>query len=74
LIFLRAIDPTEADTFSVLVVQDFDGVAVDHGDDGTGEVGNGSERAEQEQERAESKNIYSSPPHEWRPDKQTHFR
>jgi hypothetical protein len=29
----------EADTFRVLVVKDFDGVAVEDGDDGTGEVG-----------------------------------
>jgi len=31
---LRAVDPTEADAFRVLVVQDFDSVAVRDGDDG----------------------------------------
>jgi hypothetical protein len=40
--FLRAIDATQTDTFGVLVVQDFDGVAVGNGDDGAGEVSNGS--------------------------------
>jgi len=30
LALLRAVDPTEADAFSVVAVQDFDGVAVDH--------------------------------------------
>jgi hypothetical protein len=36
----------------VLVVENFEGVAVKDGDDRAGEVGNGSEKAEQEQERA----------------------
>jgi hypothetical protein len=58
----------------VLVLENFEGVAVEDGDDRAGGVGNGSERAELEQERAESKDIYSSPPHEWRRDKETHFR
>jgi hypothetical protein len=46
-----------------LVVQDFDGVAVDDGDDGASEVRNGSGGAEQEQKIAESKdkgNIFFS--------------
>jgi len=34
LAFLRAVDPAEADTFRVLVVQDFEGVAVEDEDDG----------------------------------------
>jgi hypothetical protein len=34
LAFLRAVDATEADTFGALVVQDFDGVAVEDGDTG----------------------------------------
>jgi hypothetical protein len=33
LAFLRAVDATEADTLRVGVVQDFDGVAVEDGDD-----------------------------------------
>ena len=37
-VFLRAVDAAESDTFRVLVVQDFDGVAVEDGDDGAGEV------------------------------------
>jgi hypothetical protein len=36
LTLLRAVDPTEADTFSFIVAQDFDGVAIENGDDGTG--------------------------------------
>jgi hypothetical protein len=58
----------------VLVVENFEGVAVKDGDDRAGEVGNGSEKAEQEQERAKSTGISSSPPHDWRPDKEMHFR
>jgi hypothetical protein len=37
--FLRTIDAAEVDAFGVLVVQDFDGVAFEDGDDGTGEIG-----------------------------------
>jgi hypothetical protein len=39
LAFLRAGDAIETDTFRVLVVKDFDGVAVEDGDDVGGEVG-----------------------------------
>jgi hypothetical protein len=39
LAFLRAVDPAEADPFGVLVVQNFEGIAVEDGDDGAGEVG-----------------------------------
>ena len=39
LALLRAVDPVEADTFSMAVVQNFDGVAVEDGDDLAGEVG-----------------------------------
>jgi len=35
LTFLWAINATQADTFGAVVVQDFDGVAVEDGDDGT---------------------------------------
>lgn len=38
LFLLRTVDAAEADTFGVLVVQDFEGVAVDDGDDGAGEL------------------------------------
>ena len=38
LAFLWAIDAVEADTLSSVVVQDFDGVAVEDGDDEVGEV------------------------------------
>jgi len=36
--FLRAVDATETDAFRVLVVQDFDGVAIEDGDDGAGKL------------------------------------
>ncbi len=35
---LRPVDATQADAFRVLVVEDFEGVAVEDGDDGVGEV------------------------------------
>ena len=38
---LRAVNPTEADTLRVGVVQDFNGVAVEDGDDGAEEFGEG---------------------------------
>jgi len=56
-------------------VQDFDGVAVEDGDDEAGEVSNGSGGVEQKQERAESKDTYSSSrPREFRRDKKTPIR
>jgi hypothetical protein len=33
LVFLKAVDPAEADAFSMLVVQNFDGVAIEDADD-----------------------------------------
>jgi len=36
---LRAVNPVETNTFSAIVVQDFDGVAVKDGDDRTGKIG-----------------------------------
>ena len=39
--YLRAVDPAEAYAFSAAVVQDFDGVAVEDGDDRAREVGEG---------------------------------
>ena len=38
LLLLRAVDPTEAEAFIMVPVQDFDGIAVEHGDDSSGEV------------------------------------
>jgi hypothetical protein len=38
LAFLWAVDAVKADAFRVLVLQDFEGVAVEDGDDGVGEV------------------------------------
>ena len=38
-VFLRTVDVAETDTLRVGVVQDFDGVAVEDGDHGAGEVG-----------------------------------
>jgi hypothetical protein len=40
-LFLRTVYAAEADTLRVLVVQDFDGVAVEDGDDGAEEFGEG---------------------------------
>ena len=36
---LKAVDTAEPDTFSAVVVKYFDGIAVEDGDDGVGEVG-----------------------------------
>ena len=38
LAFLWTVDPAEAETFSMVAVQDFEDVAVKDGDDGAGEV------------------------------------
>ncbi len=74
LTFLWAINATQADAFGAVVVQDFESVAVEDGDDEAGEVSNGSGGAEQEQERAESKDTYSSRSRELRRDKKTLVR
>ena len=37
--FLRAVDPAQADAFSMVAVQNFDGVTVNNGDDMAGVVG-----------------------------------
>ena len=39
LAFFRTVDAAEADAFRALIVQHFEGVAVEDGDDGAGEVG-----------------------------------
>ena len=39
LAFLGAVDATEADTFSIVAVKDFEGVAVDHSHNISSEVG-----------------------------------
>ncbi|MGH7181827.1 MAG: hypothetical protein ACREJN_07615 [Nitrospiraceae bacterium] len=39
LALLRAVDTAQTDAFSVLIEQDFDGVAVEDRDDGAAEVG-----------------------------------
>lgn len=44
LTLLRVVDPTEANEFSAAIVQDFDGVAIENGNDRAGEVGGHSER------------------------------
>jgi hypothetical protein len=44
--FFRGVDAPEVDTFSAVVVQDFDGVAVEDGDDGDGDDGAGEVRRE----------------------------
>ena len=37
--FLRAVDAVEAYTLRALIVQDFEGVAVENGDDNASEIG-----------------------------------
>jgi len=44
LFLLRTVDPVQSDAFRAVVVQHFDGVAVEEGNDGAGEVR--SERSE----------------------------
>ena len=38
LALLGAVDAAQTDAFGVVIVQDFEGVAVEDGDDGAGEV------------------------------------
>jgi hypothetical protein len=38
---LMVVDPVEANAFRVVVAEDFEGVPVEDGDDGAGEVGKG---------------------------------
>ncbi len=47
--FLGTVDAIESDAFSAAVVQDFDGVAVEDGDDGAGKVGEGLGGCEQKE-------------------------
>ena len=61
--FLRAVDAVEANAFRVLVVENFNRIAVKDRDDGARKVGSGSGGAKQHQERAERKDIYSFPRH-----------
>ena len=37
--FLRAVDAVEANACGMVVVKDFDGIAVENRDDGAGEIG-----------------------------------
>ena len=46
----RALDPVETNAFSLTVVQDFDGVAVEHGDNGAGEIGTYQGSAQQKKD------------------------
>lgn len=50
LAFLRAVDPAEADAFSVVIVQNFEGVAVDYPDCSSGEVGSCQGSAQQKKD------------------------
>ena len=52
-LLLLAIDVAEADAFRVLVVQDFDGVAIEDGDDGTSKLC--SEHTSQKEDTADGK-------------------
>ena len=55
LAFLRAVDAAEEDTFRMVAVQHFEGVAVEDGNDGAGEVG-GNDRAHEWPEEKERGN------------------
>jgi hypothetical protein len=48
LTFLRAVDAAEPDTFRLGVVQDFDGVAIEDGDNFAGEICRDSDTGEQD--------------------------
>jgi hypothetical protein len=61
LAFLRAVNAAEANTFSAVVVQNFDGVAIEDGDDGASEVGEHSHWLEQKQKKA-GQTLHPSPP------------
>jgi hypothetical protein len=52
LAFLWAIDAAEANTLGVLLVQDFEGVAVEDGGDGAGELRREAGSGEQEREES----------------------
>ena len=52
LAFLYAVDAVETDPFGVDVVQDFDGVAVEDGDDGAGEIRGMNRYAQREHRNA----------------------
>jgi hypothetical protein len=49
LAFLRAVDATEADTLSMVAIQYFDGVAIEDGDNGAGEVSEGQCRKKRQE-------------------------
>jgi hypothetical protein len=51
LTLLRAVNPTETDTFGSAAVQDFDGIAVEDGDDGAGEIGSCEGSTQKEKDR-----------------------
>jgi hypothetical protein len=59
-VFLRRVVAVEADAFRMIVMDDFDGVTVEDGDDGVREVG-GNDRAqkrpEEKQERGNKKSV-----------------
>jgi hypothetical protein len=74
LALLGAVDAAQADAFRVSVMEDFEGIAVEDPDDEAREVSNGSGWGDQEQEKAERKDMCSSSPHEWRRDKKTLVR
>jgi hypothetical protein len=56
LAFLRAVDTAEADAFSIVAVQYFDGVAIDHANDLAGEVGRKAQNRTQQKEVNEPRN------------------
>jgi len=53
LAFLRTVDAAQPEAFRLTIVQDVDGVAVDDGDDGAGEVSEGGRGKKKEGETCE---------------------
>jgi hypothetical protein len=63
LAFLGVVDTTQPNEFRVVVVRDFEGVAVEDRNDLSSELSNGSAEAGHD---PESEEICSSPPYNWR--------
>jgi hypothetical protein len=61
MICFRAVDAAQADTLRAGVVQDFDGVAVEDGNNGADELGECSQWVEQEQKQADQVSHLSPP-------------
>ena len=61
--FLRAVDAAESDTLRMGVVQDFDGVAVEGGDNGAGEVSKSMHTGTHPEFQYTFSRLKNTPPH-----------